>query len=82
MPTKAESWETHRKVQEDLKEYHRQTKQHITGKKLFIKWFKAKVLFRQNPGIPTVLGKGALTGNSVQLNTNEETNATWTLVVW
>lgn len=53
-----------------------QTKERITGKQLFIKWFEAKVLFRQIPGIPTVLGKAALIGNSVQLNTTEEKKAT------
>jgi len=37
-----------------------------------MKWFEAKVLIRQIPGIPTVLGKAALIGNSLRLNTTEE----------
>lgn len=36
-----------------------------------MKWFEAKVLFRQIAGISTVLGKGALIG----LNMTEEKNA-------
>lgn len=53
-----------------------QTKKHIAGKELFMKQFEAKVLFRQIPGILTALGKGALIGSSVEVNTNEEKTTT------
>lgn len=45
------------KVQEDLKKYHRQTKQHITGRKLFIKSFKAKYCLGKTLGFLQCLGK-------------------------